>query len=429
MFELLILAGLFVLNGILAMSELAVVSARTTRLQHMAAQGNSRAATALELASDPNRFLSTVQVGISLIAILTGAFSGATLSDQLATQLDKVPVLKRYDEPLAFGIVVVVITYFSLVIGELVPKRLAMQYPEAISILFAGVMRRLSQITAPIVMVLSLSTELILSVLPFKMKTQVYATEEDIKAMIRHGTHAGLFEPIEHEMVSNIFRLDDIRVDSVMTPYTELVWLNVHDPLAENLQKVAESGFKKYPVCDGKLDDVLGLLYSDALLPHLIGKREVDVKGLLSPPLFVPESTLISQVVQRFRQSGKNCALVMGEFGNVQGIMTLSDVLEQIVGDVVPETPQATQREDGSWLLDGLLPLHELKAILDIDELPHEASDDFQTLGGFVMAYLDRVPRESDAFDWDGGRFEVVDMDGHRIDKVLYSPKPSTTHH
>lgn len=426
MFEVLILLGLFILNGIFAMSELAVVSSRVVRLQHLANQGNTRAATALDLANNPNHFLSTVQVGITLIAILTGAFSGATLADRLAPQLEKISFLKSYSEPLAFTIIVVVTTYFSLVIGELVPKRLAMQYPEAVSMLVAGTMKRLAQITAPIVMLLSFSTDTILRLLPFKTKPHLHATEEDIKAMIQHGTHAGIFHQIEQEIVSKVFQLDDIRVDSVMTPYTELVWLDIHDSLSENLQKIADGGYKKFPVCDEKLDNVLGILYSDDLLPHLITKAELDLKTLLHAPLYVPASTPVSQVVQRFRKLGKNCALVMGEFSNIEGIMTLSDILEQLVGDVVPETPQAVQRQDGSWLLDGLLPLHELKEILEIDKLPNEDGDDFQTLGGFVMAYLDRVPRESDAFDWDGLHFEVVDMDGNRVDKVLYTHKPQT---
>lgn len=423
MIELLILAGLFVLNGILAMSELAIVSARTSRLQSLADGGSSRAKTALELANDPNRFLSTVQVGISLIGILIGVFSGAALATELAALIDNVTWLENHSNTLAFGILVITTTYFSLVIGELVPKRLAMHNPERISIIVAGTMQRLSTITAPIVKILSISTEAILHLLPIDDKRSNHATEEDIQAMIQHGTHVGIFQKIEQEMVSNVFRLDDIRVDSVMTPYTEMVWLDINDPLSENLQKIADSGFKKYPVCDGKLDEVMGILYSDQLMPHLISNRDVDLKNLIHPALFVPESSPISFVVQRFRKLGKNCALIMGEFGNVEGIMTLSDILEQIVGDLVPETPQAIQRKDGSWLLDGLLPLHELKLVLDVDELPNEDEDDYQTLGGFVMAYLDRVPTEGDEFQWNGLHFEVIDMDGNRVDKVLYSPQ------
>lgn len=434
--EILIILVLIIVNGVFSMSEMAIVSARKVRLQHQANQGDTKARAALELAEAPNRFLSTVQVGISLIGILTGAFGGATLADKLASYLRLIPGLAPYSQAIAFAIVVLTITYLSLIIGELVPKRLALNNPERIAANVAIPMRMVEAITSPVVHLLSASTDLVLRVLGIGPSTEPQVTEEEIKVLIEQGTEAGTFEEAEQDMVERVFRLGDRPVNALVTPRPDIVWLDLEDSAEENRQKIMESAHSRFPVCQGGLDNVLGVLHVTDLLGRSLSGQPLDLTVSLRQPVFVPESTRGLKVLELFKKTGIHMALVVDEYGVVQGLVTLNDILVEIVGDVSSadelENPQAVQREDGSWLLDGMLPVDEFFELFDIDELRGEHRGSYQTLGGFVMTHLGRIPAATDYFEWEGMRFEVMDMDGNRVDKVLVMPgqidssKPTT---
>ena len=425
--EILTILVLIIVNGVFSMSEMAIVSARKVRLQHQANQGDTKARAALELAEAPNRFLSTVQVGISLIGILTGAFGGATLADKLASYLRLIPGLAAYSHPIAFAIVVLTITYLSLIIGELVPKRLALNNPERIAANVAIPMRMVEAIASPVVHLLSASTDLVLRVLGIGPSTEPQVTEEEIKVLIEQGTEAGTFEEAEQDMLERVFRLGDRPVNALMTPRPDIVWLDLEDSAEENRQKMMESAHSRFPVCQGGLDNVLGVLHVTDLLGRSLSGQPLDLTVSLRQPVFVPESTRGLKVLELFKKTGIHMALVVDEYGVVQGVVTLNDILVEIVGDVSSadelENPQAVQREDGSWLLDGMLPVDEFFELFNIDELPGEHRGSYQTLGGFVMTHLGRIPAAAEHFEWEGMRFEVMDMDGNRVDKVLVMPE------
>jgi putative hemolysin len=422
--ELGILMLLLLVNGGLAMAEMAIVSARRTRLQQRADAGDVRAQAALTLASDPNRFLSTVQIGITLVGILAGAFGGATLAETLAARLDRAGVAPRYSEAVAVGLVVLSITYLSLVVGELVPKRLALQHPEAIATRVARPMRGLSLLAAPAVAVLSASTTGVLRLLRVPAHAPAPATEEDITALLRESTAAGVFEAVEQELVTSVFRLADRRVGELMTPRPSVVWLDADDPFAVNWQAMAASPHTLFPLCRGDLDAIVGIVSVKDVAARLVAGEAVDLAALAREALFVPETGPALPALERFRQAGCELAVVVDEYGGTAGLLTLTDVLEALVGDLPlagePNDPQMVQRADGSWLFDGLLPVEEMKEALGLDQLPQE--DEYQTLAGFVMLQLGRIPAPADAFVWDQYRFEVVDMDGNRVDKVLVAP-------
>ncbi len=421
--ELLIILFITLLNGLLAMSEAAFISARRARLQQLADDGDPRARLTLHMQQDPNRFLSTTQIGITLIGILAGAFGGATVAGQLADEINRlVPALEPYSQPAALALVVLLTTYLSLVVGELVPKRLAMQNPERITMAIMPAMRLLSVISAPIVRFLGASTNLVLAIIGARPSDEPPVTEAEIAALIRQGIEAGVFEEGEEEMVAGVFSLGDRRVDLMMIPRTEIEWLNLDDPLEDNLGKIIASGHSRFPVAQGALDHVVGVVRAKDLLNRTLTGQPVDLKSCLREPLFVPESAPASSVLELFKQSRKHIALVIGEHGGVEGLVTINDLIEEIVGDI--ERPQVTERADGSWLLDGLLPVEDLKDLLDIKDLPEEEEGHYQTLGGFIMAHLGRIPAAADRFEWGGFGFEVMDMDGRRVDKVLVKPVP-----
>ena len=425
-FEILILLVLIIANGIFSMSEMAIISSRKVRLQQMANQGDAKAKAALELAEAPNRFLSTVQVGITLIGILTGAFGGATIADKLALYVELIPGLAPYSQAIAFGMVVLTITYLSLIVGELVPKRLALNNPERIAASVAIPMRVLAAGAYPVVHLLSASTDLVLRILGIGPSTEPQVTEEEIKVLIEQGTEAGTFEEAEQDMVQRVFRLGDRPVNALMTPRPDIVWLDLEDSAAENRQKMMDSCHSRFPVCQGGLDNVLGVMHVTDLLARTLSGQPLDLTISLRQPVFVPESTRGLKILELFKQTGIHVALVVDEYGVIQGLVTLNDVLVEIVGDVPSagelEEPQAVQREDGSWLLDGMLPVDEFVELFDIDELRGDHQGSYQTLGGFVMTHLGRIPAAADHFEWSGMRFEVMDMDGNRVDKVLVMP-------
>jgi putative hemolysin len=420
--EILIILLLVVLNGIFAMSELAVVSARKARLQQWASDGNVKAQRALELADRPDHFLSTVQIGITLIGVLAGAFSEATIAEKLTARLSLIPWLAPYSQALGLGSVVLVITYLSLVIGELVPKRLALQNPERVACDVAAPMQTLSVISFPIVRLLSASSEAVLRLLGARSEPEPPVTEEEIKVLIEQGTQAGVFQENEQDMLDGVFRLGDRSVGDLMTPRTEIVWLDTQEAWDEIRDRITRSSYSRFPVCRGSLDNILGVVQVKEILAHCLIGQAIDLKALLQTPLFVPESAPASTVLELFKASGMHLALVIDEYGGIEGLITTNDLLEEIVGDIEMTEPQAVQREDGSWLLDGLLAIDDLKEILDIKGLPGEDKNQYQTLGGFVMMILGRIPAASDHFEWGGLHFEVVDVDGKRVDKVLVVP-------
>ncbi|GAB4503030.1 MAG: hemolysin family protein [Anaerolineales bacterium] len=421
--ELLIIIILIALNNILAMTEAALLSARKARLQQRLNQGDKQAGTALHLTENPNQFLSVIQIGITLIDVLTGAVAGATLAEFLSKELKNIPALAPYSETLGLTIVVLVITYFSIVVGELVPKRLAIQNPEKIASLAAGPMLIFSKILSPVVRFLSLSTEIVLRLIGIRPSSEPPVTEEEIHVLLDQGTQAGIFEEAEQEMVAGVFRLNDRRVYSLMTPRTEIVWLDVRDTPEEILTKMTEGPYSRFPVCQGSLDNVLGIVKARELLTRSLAGQPLALKECLTPALFIPETTFASRALEVFRENNKKMVLVIDEFGGVTGLLTINDVLEEIVGDIEASEPQATQRQDGSWLLDGMLDVDEFKKLFHLGILPNE--DDYETLGGFVMTSLGRIPNAADQFEWQGLRFEVVDMDGRRVDKVLVTTLPA----
>lgn len=426
--EVAILFVLILANGFFAMSEIALVSSRKVRLQQRAEDGDRRAKRVLRLIASPNRFLSTVQIGISLVSTLAGAFGGATLADKLAISIERIPALRPYAHGIALVLVVLAITYFSLVIGELIPKRIAMNDPERVALSSSGFMRFLSQIASPVVSLLSASTDLGVRLLGIRPSTEPPVTEDEIKVLVEQGTQVGVFQEVEQDIIESVLRLGDRRVDAIMTPRTEIVWLDLDEPYEDNLREVRESGHSRFPVAQGDLDNVLGILKARDLLESTIGvDQPVDLRKLLRPPLFVPESTPAFKVMENLRASREHMALIVDEYGGLQGMVTLFDILEAIIGALPgqgsAEEPAVVQREDGSWLMDGLLPIDEVKEIIGVDELPGEDRVGFQTLGGFVMSQLGHIPAPGQHFDWGGFRFEVADMDSRRVDKVLVIPQ------
>jgi putative hemolysin len=430
MLEVSVVVLLILLNGIFAMSEIAVVSARKTRLRQWAEEGNAKARAALELANNPNQFLATIQIGITLVGILAGAFGGATIAKELTVILNDISWLAPYSHPLSLALVVGVIAYLSLIVGELVPKRLALNNPERLAMAIAAPMQVLSRVAYPAVHLLGLSTELLLRALGMRPSTEPLVTEEEIRALIEQGTQAGMFEEAEQEMVERVFRLGDRRVSAVMTPRTEIVWLDREASALEIRRTITESAHSRFLVADGSLDNVLGVVHAKDLLAHILGEQVVNLEATLQQPLYVPESMRALKVLELFKQSGTHIALVIDEYGGIQGLVTPNDILEAIVGDL-PEAgeqvePLAVQRDDGSWLLDGMLPVDEFKDLFDLGELPGEDQGIYQTLAGFVVMQLGRIPAATDYFVWEGLKIEVVDMDGNRVDKVLVTPTGDT---
>jgi putative hemolysin len=429
--ELIILFLLIVFNGLLSMSELAVISARKARLQQMADEGSTGAAKALALAASPGQFLSTVQIGITLVGILAGAFGGATIARWLAAQLADVPFVGDYAEPISVGVVVVVTTYLSLVIGELVPKQLALRNAEGVAARMAGFLTGLARVTQPLVHVLNASTEGSLRLMRIKPAEGPDVTEEEVRLMLAQATAQGIFEPMEEEMVDQVFRLADRKVGALLIPRTEIDWLDVNDSPDMLREEVIDSGHSRYPVAEGELDKILGVVMAKDLLAQSLSGQPFNLRTILRPALFVPESTPALKVVERFKQTHSQLAIVIDEYGGVEGLVTSGDIMSSIVGDI-PEPDEeyesgAIQREDGTWLIDGMYSIEEFQELFDVETLPEANEGYYQTVGGFVMASLGQVPEAGDHFHWAGLRLEVVDMDGRRVDKVLVTRLPEDT--
>ncbi len=429
--EILLILALILINGVLSMSETAVVSSRKARLQQRAEDGDEDAQAALKLANEPSDFLSTVQIGITLVGILSGAFGGATVAEYLQAWMETFPWLQPYAPTLSLVIVVLTITYLSLVLGELVPKQLALFNPEDVASKVSGPMRTLSRLTSPLVRLLSTSTTGVLRLLGKKSPNEPPVTEAEIKVMIEQGTSAGVFDAAEQHMVEGVFRLGDRRVGTLMTPRTEIYWLDLEDSPDTIRQMLFHSPFSNLPVARGNLDHVEGIVQAKDLLAQSLESEHLDVAGAIKLAQFVPESLPALHVLERFRSSGIHIALVIDEYGGLQGLVTIMDVVEAIVGELPSagsgEDSEIVRRPDGSWLFSGMVPVDEFLLAVGLKDLPDFDRGGYETLGGFVMAHLGRIPVSGDSFELNDVKFEIMDMDGMRVDKILVTPPDGET--
>jgi putative hemolysin len=428
--EIAILFALICLNGVFAMSEIALVTARKARLQKLIDEGDSGAAAAVKLGEDPTRFLSTIQIGITSIGVLNGIVGEAALAAPMAMWLVSLGVPDAYASFAATGIVVLTITYFSIVVGELVPKRIGQSYPETFARLVARPINFLALATKPFVMLLSASTRGLLRLMGVKETKGTPVTEEEIHAMLVEGTSAGVIESHEHTMVRNVFRLDDRQIGSLMVPRADIVCLDVDDSFEDNLRHIEESDHARFPVVQGGIENILGVINARQWLARALKDKSQSLREqALQSPLYVPETITGMELLDNFRLSDVHMAFVIDEYGEVQGIITLQDLIEAITGEFQPRDPEtswAVQREDGSWLLDGHIPVPELKDRLNLDAVPEEERGRYHTLSGMIMLLTGTLPKVADAVEWEGWKLEIVDMDGRAIDKVLAMRLPPT---
>jgi putative hemolysin len=427
MLEIIVILALIVINGIFAMGEIVIVSSRKTRLQQWANEGNAKALAALKLSQEPTLFLSTTQAGITLIGIMVGAIGEATLAGRLAKRLAEISFIAPYSSFISLAIVVVCITYVSLIVGELVPKRIGQYSPERLASAMARPMRAFSVIASPLIKILTASTDSLLwslSLIGIRQPKEPPISEEEIKVMIEQGAQAGAFEETEQGIIERVFRLNDQHVAGLMVPRARIVWLDAGDTGEAIRNVLLDNNFTRFPVCDNGLDNILGVVHVKDLLGSPVENLPADIRRQMQPAIFIPKQMRALKVLELFKQSGMYLGIVIDEYGGIIGLVSLNDILQAIIGNISPldnpEDPQVKQREDGSWLMDGMLPIDRFKETTGAKKLPDE--EKYQTLGGFIMTHTGSVPSAGDHFEWDGLRFEVVDMDGNRIDKVLVSP-------
>jgi putative hemolysin len=418
-----VLLILLIANGFLSMAEMAVVSSRRPRLQTMAAEGKPGAARALALAEDPGDFLSTVQIGITAIGIFTGVFSGARLAEPVASVLRTIPLLADYADPTAIFIVVLITTYLSLIVAELTPKRVALSRPEEIAALVAPSMDLLAKIARPLVFLLDRSSEGLAQILGVRPSDAPTVTDEEVRIMLQQGAKVGIFEPIEEEIVTQVFRLSDRRASAIMTPRTEIDWIDVEEDVAAVRALLMESSHSRFPLAEGSLDHVVGIVFVRDLLLQRMAGGAADLRAIVRPALFLPESMTALDVVEQMRASRSHMALIINEYGGLEGLVTISDVVEAILGSVetpgVEEEPEIVQRADGSWLVNGMWSVDAFQEQFGLKDLPARDDLDYQTVGGMIMAVLEQVPNVGSHVEVDGYTLEVMDMDGRRVDKVL----------
>lgn len=427
--EIIIILLLIILNGIFAMAEIAIVSARKSRLKQQANEGNKNAQKALDLAQSPSRFLSTVQIGITFVGIFAGAFGGETIAKSLSNELKNIPVVATYANGISIFLVVAFITYLSLIIGELVPKRLALNSPEKIAKFVAYPMDALSKIISPFVSLLTISTDWILRILQIRQSDEPTVSDEEIKMLMREGTRVGIFNLAEKDIVEKTLKLSDKKIKSLMTPRKEIIWLELDSPFKTLRNKIAKHPHAHFPVCRDSLDKVVGVVRAEDILTNFLLEEKIQLQKFIHKSLFVPESMDALKVLELFRKTVIHMAMVVDEYGSVQGLLSLTDILEAIVGDIPsinePGDREITKREDGTYLVDGLVSIDEFKEYFHIRKLPDERSGVFYTIGGFVMHKIGRIPSSGTKLEWEDYRFEVIDMDGNRIDKILIAPKNS----
>lgn len=416
---------LLLLNGFFAMAELAIVSARRARLRQLAEDKNRGAQIALDLAEDPASFLSIVQIGVTLNSIMAGAFSGATLAGPLGEYLKAIPWLASFSDMAALGITVVGVTYLNLVVGELVPKRIGLAYAEKIATRVAHIMRFIERLALPVVWMLRGSTELLLKLLRLHNPPAIQVTEEEIKDLIAEGTETGVFKPAERKMIESVMRLADRAVRTIMTPRVDMIWLDKEDAPEEQAHVMHDHRYSRFPVASGDLEEVHGIVHAKDLLNSMFEGRPMDVEEIMRPSLVVPESTPVLRLLEQFRQSGQHIAIVVDEYGSIEGMVTLTDIMAAVTGELPEQGQEANdkpvRREDGSWLVDGMTPVDEVEMLLSVKNM-RDGGGDFHTLAGFVIDKLGRIPSTGDRIEWNGVRFEVVDMDARRVDKILISP-------
>jgi putative hemolysin len=419
LFEILIVSILVLLNGIFAMSEIAVVSSRKVRLEERANRGERGARRALGLAHDPSRFLATVQVGITLVGVLAGAYSGAKLSEPLAAALERQPLLAPYSEGIALALVVAAITYLSLVIGELVPKQIGLNHPERIASFVAGPMHVVARAASPLIWLLTASSRLVLAVLGIKKSTDAEVTEAEITAIIEQGAESGVIHESEQEMVERVFWLGDRRAGDLITPRNRLAWIDIDSPAEERTRMIATRKDDTFLVCRGDVDHVAGMIDVRDIGRRVLSGRPFDFESALHQPIFVPESTSALRLLELLHEADSAMAVVVDEYGGVQGVVTRERILEEIAGDDSGDELAVVRRDDGSYLVDGAISIEEFREALGLDDRRRSERGDYRTLGGLIVTTLGRIPRTGDQLDVEGLRLEVVDMDRTRIDKVL----------
>jgi putative hemolysin len=419
--EISVILLLLLLNGFFSLSEMALVSSKRSRLQALAGQGKRGASSALALLEDPTTFLSAVQIGITLIGLVTGIYSGATLAERLAELILVLGVPSRYAEEIAFGVVVIIVTFISLILGELVPKRVAMSHAETLAIHVAPIMRVFAKVMAPGVSVLRSTVNLVLRILPVSSAPQAAVTEDDVRALVAEGTHAGVFLASERRLLEGVMALADRKVGSIMVPRQDVIWLDLDEPLETVWQQAKESGHARFLVARGKLDNLLGMI-TLADLSEALHRGHLDPERDLHPPLHIPDSISVLQLLDQFQRSSSHLGIVTDEYGDIEGIATPIDILKAIAGELPElgsrERPDAVQRGDGSWLIDGHMPIEELQRRLSRRDM---VGRDYHTVAGFVLARLGRIPKAGDTLTWRDLKIEIMDMDGVRIDKVLLS--------
>jgi len=425
--EIIIIFFLLVLNGVFAMFEIALVSARKSLLEERASFGNTGAKVALHLLKEPERILSAIQVGITLIGIVSGAFGGIALADDFAPFLRKFPMISEYAEVLSVTIVVGLITYLSLIIGELVPKTIALNNAEKITIALSPAMAVFGKINKPVVSFLSFSTKLVLKILRIKPKADIPVSEEELKMLLKQGSEQGIIEKEESQIISEVFRFGTKRAQSIMTPRVDVIWLDVDDPFENLVQTALNSGLSRFPVTEGGSEDIKGFVSIKDIFAHEHTSEVFDIRDIIAEPLFIPERMLAVKVLELFRQTKIHYGIVINEYGALEGVITLHDIVENIIGDF-PSIDEVTDdmvviRNDGSYLVDGWMPLDDLEDLLKIQSLFEDAGNtpEISTLGGFMMFRLERVPSAGEKFSFRNYKFEVVDMDGNRVDKVMIS--------
>jgi putative hemolysin len=418
--EILVVVLLILLNGFFAFAEFSIVSSRRGRLEQLAADGKSGARTALSLADDPARVLATVQIGMTLTQTLAGAFSGATLAERLEDWLAPFPLVAAYGKPVAVAAVVIIVVYLTLIIGELVPKNVALVTPEAVATRIARPLAWFARAAAPLVFLLDASTRFVLRCMGVRPGSRQAVTEEDIHSLVAEGARLGVIHRVEHDMIEGVLDLADSAVRTIMTPRPAVVWVDLDDPRDAVVQKIAACPHAQILVCRGSIDEPVGVVRKQDLFDQYVEGRAIDVEQAMHAPLIVPEATSILRTLDLFRNTPVHTALVVDEYGSVQGIATRTDLLEAVAGDLpkinAPSEPKVTKRDDGSLLVDGAVPIRDVAGLLALREPP---PGDFVTLAGFVLSRLHRIPKSGEHVTWNGWRFEVVDMDGRRIDKVL----------
>lgn len=429
LFEIALVLLLFLVNGLFAMTEIAIVSSRRAVLQSRADAGSKGAARALKLADEPNRFLSTVQIGITLVGVFSGASVGASLSAKLEAVIEPLAVVGPFAGAIAFVVVIGSLTYGSLVIGELAPKRLAMQFPEGIASAMSGPMSWLSAIAAPFVSLLSWSTSALLRLCGVKDSGEEKLSRDEFTVLIREGMVAGGIQRTESRMMEGVLGFDKLVVYDIMIPRPKMVWIERDEPHAVAWPRIVKSHQSFFPIYQGQRDNLVGVVSVKDCYAQLAAGVEIRFQNIMQPPLLVPELQKASTLLEEFRRTGNHAGFVVDEFGGVTGMVTLIDLMEAIVGDVPSKEERLTmpvrQRKDGSWLIDGLYEIEKLKDVVPGFDLPEGAGDEYQTLAGWFAHILERVPAEGDQIEESGWRFEIMDMDGSRVDKVLAVPLPS----